>query len=123
MDFRILGPLEVADGDRLIPLSGAKQRALLTILLLHANEVVPSDRLLDDLWPDDPPRSGATALQVRVSQLRKALGPGGRLVVTKPPGYVIQVDPDDLDVRRFERLLEEADGAGTCRQGCAGGAS
>jgi DNA-binding SARP family transcriptional activator len=110
MDFRILGPLEVADGDRLIPLSGGKQRALLTILLLHANEVVSSDRLIDELWPDDPPASGATALQVRISQLRKALGPGGQLVVTKPPGYVIQLGRDDLDVHRFEELLHEAEG-------------
>ena len=77
MEFRILGPVEVADGDRLLPLSAAGLRALLAMLLLHANEVVSADRLLDALWPDGPPPSGAAALQVRVSQLRKALGPAG----------------------------------------------
>lgn len=109
MEFRILGPLEIADGDRLLPLSAAGQRALLTMLLVHANEVVSADRLLDALWPDGLPPSGAAALQVRVSQLRKALGPAGRLVVTRPPGYVIEVGRSELDVYRFEELVEAAD--------------
>src|SRR5262249_25508733 len=75
MEFRILGPLEVRDGNVVLPVTGEKQRALLAILLLHANDVVSSDRLLDELWGSEPPESGPTALQVRVSQLRKALGP------------------------------------------------
>jgi DNA-binding SARP family transcriptional activator len=77
MQFRILGPLEVADRGVLVSLAGA-ERALLAVLLLSANEVVSSDRLIDELWGAHSPRSGRTALQVRVSQLRKALGAGAR---------------------------------------------
>src|SRR5256712_11166260 len=109
MEFRILGPLEVADGDTVLPLTGAKQRAMLAILLLNANQVVSSDRLIDELWGDEPPDSGATALQVQVSRLRKMLGEGGKTVVTKASGYAIQLDRDQLDLHRFERLVEEAD--------------
>ena len=76
VEFRILGPLEVRDGDALLTPPGAGLRSLLTILLLHANEAVSTDRLLDALWPAGLPPSGAAALQVRVSQLRKALGSG-----------------------------------------------
>src|SRR3989441_11156323 len=109
MEFRILGPLEVADGDTVLPLTGAKQRALLAILLLNANQVVSSDRLIDGLWGEEPPDSGTTALQVQVSRLRKTLGEGGKSVVTKASGYAIQLDRDQLDLHRFERLVEEAD--------------
>ena len=73
MEFRILGPLEARVDDRLLPVRGGKQKALLAILLLNANQVVSSDRLVDELWPDEPPESGLNALQVRVSQLRKSL--------------------------------------------------
>ena len=111
MEFRILGPIEVADGDRLLPLSAAALRALLAMLLLHANEVVSVDRLVDALWPEGPPPSGAAALQVRVSQLRKALGPAGRFVVTRPAGYAVEVGRSELDVYRFEELVGAADGA------------
>src|ERR1700746_3796473 len=111
MEFRILGPLEVADGDSLGALGGAKQRALLAILLLHANEVVSSDRLIDELWGEQSPDSGRTALQVRISQLRKALGPAGALLITRPPGYVIRLEREQLDLYRFERLVGEGDGA------------
>jgi DNA-binding SARP family transcriptional activator len=110
MEFRILGPLEVADGDCLIALAAA-QRALLALLLLSANEVVSSDRLIDALWGEHSPESGRTALQVRVSQLRKALGEAGALVVTRPPGYVLQLDAEQVDLARFERLVDEADAA------------
>jgi DNA-binding SARP family transcriptional activator len=111
MEFRILGPLEASDGDRAVPLSGARQRALLAVLLLNANRVVSGDRLIDAIWGEEPPESGATALQVRVSQLRKALGAGGSLLVTRAPGYAIQLGRDQLDLHRFERLVCEADGA------------
>ena len=110
MQFRILGPLEVADGDRLVSLAGA-QRALLTLLLLSANEVVSADRLLEELWGEQVPESGRAALQVRVSQLRKALGGDGGRIVTRTPGYLLRVDRDELDLYRFERLVTEADGA------------
>ena len=111
MEFRILGPLELSDGDRLLPLGGSSQRALLALLLLHANEIVSSDLLLDALWPEEPPGSGIAALQVRVSQLRKALGPAAEQLETKPPGYVLRLGRDELDLERFSRLVEEADGA------------
>src|SRR4051794_3300453 len=106
MDFRILGPLEVVDEGRVLPLGGARQRALLTALLLHANEVVPSDRLLDEVWGDDPPASGVRVVQVYVSELRKVLGDG--VIHTRAPGYLLAVDPEALDLSRFERLVAEA---------------
>jgi YVTN family beta-propeller protein len=111
MDFRILGPLEVAEDGVVVALGGLKQRSLLAILVLSANEVVSSDRLIDELWGEHSPESGRTALQVRVSQLRKALGPAGAQLVTRAPGYVLRVDPGELDLDRFERLVREADTA------------
>ena len=110
MQFRILGPLEVADGDRLVSLAAA-QRSLLALLLLSANEVVSADRLIDELWGEEVPESGRTALQVRVSQLRKALGGAGGRIATRAPGYLLRVDRDELDLYCFERLVSEADGA------------
>ena len=80
MEFGLLGPLEVRREDQLVELTGTRQRALLAVLLLRAGQVVPSDRLLEDVWADEPPRAGATALRVRVSQLRRALGPDGGLI-------------------------------------------
>ena len=111
MEFRVLGSLEVAVDGRPLPLGGPAQRALLALLLLHANEVVSSDRLLDELWADGPPASGATALQVRVSQLRKALGPAGERLETRTPGYLFRAERGELDLERFSQLIEEADGA------------
>ena len=111
MYFGILGPLEVRDGDALLTPPGAGLRALLAMLLLHANEAVSTDRLLDALWPDGPPPSGAAALQVRVSHLRKVLGMAGRLVVTGPSGYTLELGRGELDVHRFEELVERADAA------------
>jgi DNA-binding SARP family transcriptional activator/DNA-binding beta-propeller fold protein YncE len=109
MEFRILGPLEVEDDGRLLALGGAKQRALLAVLLLHANEVVSRDRLIDELWGGSPPETASTALQVHVSQLRKELGRD--VIVTQAPGYRIRVEPGGLDVERFEALVDEARGA------------
>ncbi|MGH2968517.1 MAG: AfsR/SARP family transcriptional regulator, partial [Solirubrobacteraceae bacterium] len=111
MEFGILGPLEVWHDGRAVPISGARQRALLAILLLHAGEVVSSDRLMDDLWGETPPAAGHTALRVRVSQLRKALGPGGDLLVTQPPGYVLRILASQLDLPRFERMVADGEGA------------
>ncbi len=105
-DFRILGPLEVAQSGQLVSLTGARQRALLAILLLHVGEAVSTDRLIDELWGDEPPETGSTALRVRVSQLRRALGPAGELLVTRSPGYAMALAPEQLDLRRFERLVE-----------------
>ena len=106
MDFRILGPLEVVEQGRPLPLGGAKQRTLLALLLTRANEVVSSDRLIDELWGAQPPPTAANALHYHVSQLRKALAPH-EAIVTQEPGYLIRVGPDDLDLLRFEALVEE----------------
>jgi predicted ATPase/DNA-binding SARP family transcriptional activator len=107
MRFGILGPLEVADdGGRRVGLGGHKQRSVLAVLLLHANEAVSPDRLVEDLWPGGPPASAATSLQAHVSRLRRALGDGPR-IVTAGGGYVIRVAPGELDLERFERLVEE----------------
>jgi DNA-binding SARP family transcriptional activator len=108
MDFRILGALEVWHQDRQIVLSGPKQRALLAALLLHANEVVPGDRLIEELWPGEPVESAANSLRVSISRLRKALP--GDVLATWAPGYVIRLDSDQLDLHRFERLVDDARG-------------
>jgi DNA-binding SARP family transcriptional activator len=108
MDFAILGPLEVSDDGGPLPIAGTKQGALLALLLLYPNQVVSSGRLIDELWGDEPPQSGSAALQVRVSQLRKALGAGGVRLETRAPGYLLRLEGDELDLHRFERLTEEA---------------
>lgn len=98
MEFRLLGPLEVG-GDGEFGIDAHKPRALLALLLLNANAIVPADRLIDALWDGSPPRSAEKLLQTYVSQLRKALG--AERIVTKGPGYLISVAPDELDLERF----------------------
>jgi len=106
--FRVLGPLEVTDDSgRTIEIGGRKQRALLAVLLLHANEVVPITRLIDDLWGEEPPESAAKAVQISVSRLRKALGSSAALLETRGGGYAVRVEEGQLDLRRFERLERE----------------
>jgi DNA-binding SARP family transcriptional activator len=103
MEFRILGPLEVlADGDS-VPLGGARQRALLAILLTRANEVVGRDALIDELWGENPPETATNVLQGYISHLRKAVG--NDVLQTRAPGYVAVVDSGQLDLDRFEKLL------------------
>jgi DNA-binding SARP family transcriptional activator len=119
VEFRILGPLEVYEGDRPLPLTGAKQRALLALLLLNANQVVSSDRLIDELWGEDSREAGSVALRARVSQLRKTLRQD--VLLTRSPGYLIQVEHDGLDLHRFERLV--ADGSRALEAGDAAGAA
>ena len=115
LDFRLLGPLEVSrDGDSL-ELRGPKQRGLLALLLLDAGRAVSTDRLIDALWGEHPPRTAPTSLQNLVSQLRKLLGPD--LVVTKPPGYLIRIGPSQLDVNRVQALLDEAKTAPAAERG------
>jgi DNA-binding SARP family transcriptional activator len=106
VEFRILGPLEVADEHGPKPLGAAKQRLVLAVLLLSANRVVSRDRLVDAVWGDAPPDTATTALQGYVSGLRKVLGP--ERLVTRPPGYLLQVEPGSLDLDRFEGLVDEA---------------
>jgi DNA-binding SARP family transcriptional activator len=106
LEFRLLGPLEARSGGALVELAGPKQRALLAVLLLDAGRIVSTDRLIDALWGEQPPRTAATSLQNFVSQLRKQLGPD--LLVTKPPGYLLRIDPEQLDVNRARALLADA---------------
>jgi DNA-binding SARP family transcriptional activator len=106
MEFRILGPLEVREGDRVLLFPGARQRALLSILLLRANESLPATRLIELLWGDRAPKSAAKGLQGHISELRKVLGKS--CVVTRPPGYALRVQPGELDLDRFEKLTAEA---------------
>jgi DNA-binding SARP family transcriptional activator len=117
MDYRILGSLEaVADGAA-IELGPPKQRALLAVLLMHAGEIVSTDRLIDLLWGDGAPRTAAHSVQIYVSELRKALEAraDGPVIVTRQPGYQLQVPVDSIDALRFERLVEE--GARTLEAG------
>src|SRR4051794_28448379 len=104
MEFRILGPLEVDSDGGPLEVGGFKQRALLALLLLEANRVVPRDGLIDALWEDDPPATAQKALQVYVSQLRGLLG--RERLETRTPGYVLRVADEELDVTRFRRLHE-----------------
>jgi DNA-binding SARP family transcriptional activator len=109
MEFRILGPLEVSHDGHDVALGGAKQRALLALLLRQRNEVVPIDRLVEDLWAGQPPAGAAKTLQVHVSRLRRTLQSGAdeEVLLTRGRGYVIVLGHDDLDLERFERLLDK----------------
>ncbi|MCA1702838.1 MAG: AfsR/SARP family transcriptional regulator, partial [Actinobacteria bacterium] len=109
MEFRILGPLEVADEGRPVALPGSRERAVLVLLLLSSNRVVPAERLVEDLWGGKAQKGAAGALRVFVSRLRKALREAGgdAIVLTKPPGYLLQIERDALDAARFEDLLTE----------------
>jgi predicted ATPase/DNA-binding SARP family transcriptional activator len=114
MEFRLLGPLEVLDGDgRPLEVRGSKPRALLAQLLLREGRVATDERLIDELWGDDPPPTARAALQMHVSALRKALGPD--VVVRRDGGYAVPLAGHTLDVQRFERLVETARGAQPAR--------
>src|SRR5215212_11698728 len=105
MDFRILGPLEALDGARPVALGGRKRRAVLAVLLLHPNETLSGERLIDELWGETPPANALKTLQVHVSRLRKTLP--ADVLVTREHGYQLQVGPDDLDAHLFARLVDE----------------
>jgi DNA-binding SARP family transcriptional activator len=111
MEFRILGPVEAVAAGRVIRLGG-RQRALLALLLLHANQRVSSERLLDELWGERPPASAAKTVQMHISRLRRTLaqavanGSDG-LVLTREHGYELRLDPERIDAHRFERLMAE----------------
>jgi DNA-binding SARP family transcriptional activator len=105
MYARILGSFRLEEGGQRIPLDGIRQRAVLVSLLLHANEIVPSEQLLMDLWGEDSPRSAANSLQAAISRLRRVLPPGR--LITRTPGYALRVFPEELDVSQFEELVTE----------------
>ncbi len=114
MEIRILGPLEIVAESGPVDVPNGKARLLLAALVVHANQVVSTDRLFDFLWRGRPPVSAVNTLQTYVSHLRHSLEPDrsprkqGRMVITREPGYVLAVDPDRIDAARFERLVGEA---------------
>src|SRR6188508_2466193 len=111
MDFRILGPLEVEEDGRQIPLGGEKQRALLALLLLSRGRPVSTDRLIDEIWSGSPPATAVKSVQVYVARLRRALGDGR--IFTRSRGYELVAAPGELDVDRFDALVRAASGAPT----------
>jgi DNA-binding SARP family transcriptional activator len=109
LEFRLLGPLEIREGERLVTLPRRKQRALLSALAIRSGQSVSAERLVDDLWAEGAPRTAGASLQNVVSQLRRLLGDG--VIVTRPPGYALEVRPEQVDMLLFEQLLEQARGA------------
>src|SRR5215203_750922 len=115
MEFRILGPLEVAEHGSGLEIGRGKERSVLAILILHANRVVSSERLIDELWGDVPPATAAKSVQVYVSRLRKALASNGSrgslngVLLTHGGGYALRVEPGQLDAACFQQGLTEAD--------------
>jgi predicted ATPase/DNA-binding SARP family transcriptional activator len=110
MEFRILGPLEALDEGVDVAPAGSKRRALLALLLLHANETLPMERLIDELWGEAPPATAARTLQAHVSRLRKVLrtdNGADAVILTRGHGYQLRLDPERLDSHRFERLVDE----------------
>jgi DNA-binding SARP family transcriptional activator len=117
MDFRILGSTEVLDGSRRVELPAGRGRALLALLILHAGEPVAAERIVDELWGEDPPRTADTVVQGLVSRLRRAFEPGrakggpSKPLQTVGNGYRLAIDPESVDADRFKRLLDEASDA------------
>lgn len=107
MEFGLLGPLEIIDRDRAVPIRSAKHRILLAALLLRAGELVTVDELAEAIWGAALPADPRRVVQTYVTRLRKLLG-GTELIQSRPEGYAIAVGPGDVDVRRFEMLLEKA---------------
>jgi DNA-binding SARP family transcriptional activator/basic membrane lipoprotein Med (substrate-binding protein (PBP1-ABC) superfamily) len=107
--FQLLGPLEVTTEQGPIDLGPPKQRSVLAVLLLNANEIVSTDRIIDSVWGDNPPRTAGHSVQIYISDLRKALAEGSQnnIIETRPPGYVLNVPPEQVDALRFERLVRE----------------
>ena len=107
--FQILGGLRAKIDQREIDLGPPKQRAVLAVLLLSANEIVATDRIVDSVWGENPPRTAEHSVQIYVSELRKALANGGSgdVIETRPPGYVLNVNPEVVDAQRFERMVRD----------------
>ena len=120
MEFRILGPLEVERDGRILPLGTGRQLALVAVLLLHRNEIVSIDGLVDELWEGEPPPTAAKIVRNNVSLLRKELG--DRLV-TRPPGYLLRVEPGELDSRPARECRRARAGSTTSRPRSRSGAA
>ncbi|MEN8112774.1 MAG: BTAD domain-containing putative transcriptional regulator, partial [Actinomycetota bacterium] len=108
MEFRVLGPVEVRVDGEVVPIPALRQRALFALLLIHAGGVLSADRIIEALWGDELPASGANALRFHVSKLRSALGADPSPIVTQDGGYALVVDPGSIDANRFEQLLGES---------------
>ncbi|HZB51222.1 MAG TPA: winged helix-turn-helix domain-containing protein, partial [Mycobacteriales bacterium] len=110
MDFGLLGPVAVRRAGRPVAVRSLRQRTVLAMLLVHANEVVPVEALIDALWEDRPPRTARNALQAHVGALRGRLSerPDRGLIRTVPRGYQLLVDRDRLDTARFADLVRAA---------------
>ena len=113
-EFKILGPLEVVDANGPVGLGSGRQRALLALLLLHAGELLSTDRIVDELWGESPPKTATTSLWNLIAQLRKLLP--ADVIVTRPGGYLLQLGEHELDLRTFEDLVRKAHGAEGARQ-------
>jgi DNA-binding SARP family transcriptional activator len=111
LKFQILGSVGAHRGEEAVELGPPKQRAFLALLLVHPGRDVSRERLVDELWPEDPPPTAVKALQVFASRLRKALGTESSLLVTRGKGYALQIDPEIVDAARFERLVSEGQAA------------
>lgn len=113
MEFRVLGPIEVLEDGRRLAIASGRERALLALLLIHAGQVLSTDRILDAIWGDAAPDSGAKTVAFHISRLRDALFPGRRrgepctTLTTEPGGYCLHVDPGDVDADRFAGLALE----------------
>ena len=119
LEFGILGPLEVRRGGTLLRVGGPRQRALLGLLLCHANQVVSRDQLIEELFGDQPGSSAEPMLRVQISRLRTALADGGPpRVLARPPGYLLRVEPGELDLEVFEKRA--AAGRAALQQGDPG---
>ena len=113
LQFRVLGPVEVSNGGRNLPLGGPKQRALLADLILNAGSIVSTSRLIGDLWGDGPPPTAGHTVETYIARLRRVLRDGSApgVLLTRPPGYLLDVEPDRVDVFRFEQLVKDGTGA------------
>jgi len=113
VQFRVLGPLEITAGGKPVQPGAARTQAVLAVLLAHRGELVPADRLTDELWPGHAPDRAAASLQVRLSELRKALRESGEAdrLITRPPGYLLQLGPGELDAAEFEHLAAAGEAA------------
>src|SRR5690349_10315408 len=105
MDVLLLGPVQATRDGRPLPLGAPKARALLAMLALRTGDAVSTDHLIDGLWGDDPPASARKLVQLYVSQLRRALGEDGPAIVTRGPGYELQLPAEAVDVVRMEQLV------------------
>jgi predicted ATPase/DNA-binding SARP family transcriptional activator len=115
-EFRVLGPVEAVRAGQPLRLGGRRQRWLLALLLLEPGRAISSDRLIDELWQDTPPRGAEGTLRVYVSRLRSALGDNA--LFARPPGYVLDIEAELVDAWRFERLYRE--GRDALARGAAG---